>query len=108
MLIIGLDYHPSVQQIAFLDLETGETGERQLNHNGGEVEQFYRGLKQRGISVRVGMEATGNTCRFERRMMELGFELWIGDPLQIRRQRVRKQKTDRRDAHLLLKLMLED
>jgi transposase len=108
MLIIGLDYHPSVQQIAFLDLETGDRGERQLNHNGGEVEQFYRGLKQQGISVRVGMEATGNRSWFERLMMELGFELWIGDPLQIRRQRVRKQKTDRRDAHLLLKLMLED
>lgn len=74
MLIIGLDYHPSVQQIAFFDLETGDTGERQLNHNGGEVERFYRGLKQRGISVRVGMEATGNTSWFERLMMELGFE----------------------------------
>ncbi len=108
MLIIGLDYHPSVQQIAFLDLESGEFGERQLNRNEGEVEEFYRELKQRGISVRVGMEATGSTCWFERFMMELGFELWIGDPLQIRRQRVRKQKTDRRDAHLLLKLMLED
>jgi hypothetical protein len=57
MLIIGLDYHPSVQQIAFVDLETGETGERQLNHNEGEVEEFYRELKQHGISVRVGMEA---------------------------------------------------
>ena len=44
MLIIGLDYHPSIQQIAFLDLESGETGERQLNHSGGEVEQFYREL----------------------------------------------------------------
>jgi len=41
-------------------------------------------------------------------MTELGFELWIGDPVQIRRQRVRKQKTDRRDAHLLLKLLVED
>jgi transposase len=79
MLIIGLDYHPSVQQIAFLDLESGEFGERQLNHNEGEVEEFYRELKQRGISVRVGMEATGNTSWFERLMMELGFELWIGD-----------------------------
>ena len=65
MLIIGLDYHPSVQQIAFVDLETGETGERQLNHNEGEVEEFYRELKQRGINVRVGMEATGSTCWFE-------------------------------------------
>jgi len=108
MLIIGLDYHPSVQQIAFVDLETGETGERQLNHNEGEVEEFYRELKQRGISVRVGMEATGSTCWFERLMTDLGFELWIGDPVQIRRQRVRKQKTDRRDAHLLLKLLVED
>src|SRR3989441_11003593 len=108
MLIIGLDYHPSVQQIAFVELETGETGERQLNHNEGEVEEFYRELKQRGINVRVGMEATGSTCWFERLMTDLGFELWIGDPVQIRRQRVRKQKTDRRDAHLLLKLMLEE
>jgi transposase len=108
MLIIGLDFHPSVQQIAFLDLETGETGERQLNHSKGEVERFYREVKQQESSVRVGMEATGNTSWFERLMMELGFELWIGDPVQIRRQRVRKQKTDRRDAHLLLKLMLED
>jgi hypothetical protein len=60
MLIIGLDYQ-SVQQIAFVDLETGETGERQLNHNEGEVEEFYREVKQRRISVRVGMgmEATG-------------------------------------------------
>lgn len=54
------------------------------------------------------MEATGNTNWFERLMMELDFGLWIGDPVQIRRQRVRKQKTDSRDAQLLLKLMVED
>jgi hypothetical protein len=47
MLVIGLDFHPSVQQIAFLDLETGETGERQLNHSEGEVERFYRELSNR-------------------------------------------------------------
>jgi hypothetical protein len=28
MIIVGLDYHPNVQQVAFLDTETGETGER--------------------------------------------------------------------------------
>src|SRR6266568_516077 len=43
-----------------------------------EVEEFYRELKQRGISVRVGMEATGSTCWFDRLMTELGFVLWIG------------------------------
>jgi transposase len=42
MIIIGVDYHPSVQQIAWLDTETGECGERRLLHNNGEAEQFYR------------------------------------------------------------------
>ncbi len=54
MLIIGIDYHPSFQQIAFLDQETGEYDERRLNHSDGEAERFYRELKQRGVSVRVG------------------------------------------------------
>jgi len=45
MLIIGIDYHPSFQQIAFLDQETGEYDERRLNHSDGEAERFYRELK---------------------------------------------------------------
>jgi hypothetical protein len=44
MIIVGVDYHPSVQQVAFLDMETGETGERRLNHSDGEAELFYRDL----------------------------------------------------------------
>jgi hypothetical protein len=59
MVLIGVDYHPSFQTIAFLVEETGECGEQELNHSDGQVEKFYRDLKQRGISVRVGMEATG-------------------------------------------------
>jgi hypothetical protein len=66
MIIIGVDYHPSFQQIAFMDEKTGECGERQLNHSDGEVEKFYRELKQSGVSVRVGMEATGYSRWFER------------------------------------------
>ena len=108
MLIIGCDYHPGVQQIAFMDTETGEFGERRLEHGEGEAEKFYRDLQQRGISVRVGMEATGHARWFERLLEELHFELWIGDPLEIRATRVRKQKTDRHDAQLLLKLLLEE
>jgi transposase len=38
----------------------------------------------------------------------VGFELWIGDPAEIKAKRVKKQKTDRKDAQLLLKLMMED
>src|SRR6202163_2285752 len=107
MLIIGVDYHPSFQEIAFLNQETGEYGEQQLNHSEGQAETFYRELKQRGASVRVGMEATGYARWFERLLAELGFELWIGDPAVIKTKRVRKKKTDREDARLLLKLQLE-
>jgi hypothetical protein len=78
MMIIGVDYHPSFQQLAFLVEETGECGERQLNHSNGEAERFYRDLHERGIRVRVGMEATGYSRWFERLLAELGFELWIG------------------------------
>jgi tRNA splicing endonuclease len=56
MMIIGVDYHPSFQAIAFLFEETGECGEQELNHSDGQAEKFYRDLKERGICVRVGME----------------------------------------------------
>src|SRR5215470_9849456 len=108
MVIIGVDYHPSFQQIAFFVEETGEYGEQRLNHEGGEAERFYRDLQQRGIGVRVGMEATGYSRWFERLLAELDFELWIGDPAEIKARRVKKQKTDRKDAEFLLKLMRED
>jgi transposase len=59
-----------------------------------------------GKIVRVGMEASGYGRWFERLLGELGIELWIGDAAEIRTKRVRKQKTDRQDAQLILKLML--
>jgi transposase len=103
-----VDYHPSFQQIAFLDQETGEYGEQRLNHSDGEGERFYRDLQQRGIHVRVGLEATGYSRWFERLLAELGFEVWIGDPAVIKTKRVKKQKTDREDARLLLRLLREN
>jgi transposase len=41
-------------------------------------------------------------------LAELDFELWIGDPAEIEAKRVKKRKTDREDARLLLRLMRED
>jgi len=108
VIIIGVDYHPSFQEIASLDKETGEYDERRLNHGEAEADKFYRDLKQRGVGVRVGMEATGQSRWFERLMTELDFELWIGDPAAIKAARVRKKKTDREDARLLLRLLRED
>ena len=108
MMIIGVDYHPSFQTIAFLMGETSEYEEREVNHSDGKAEKFYRDLKQRGICVRVGMEATGHSRWFERLLAELGFELWIGDPAEIKAKRVKKQKFDREDARLLLRLLREN
>jgi transposase len=107
MIIIGADYHPSFQQIAFVDTETGELQERRLEHP-EEAEKFYHDLGAQGACVRVGMEASGHARWFERLLSELKFELWIGDAAEIRTKRVRKQKTDRQDAELILQLLMEN
>jgi transposase len=98
---------PAFQQIAFVDTDSGELQERRLQHR-EEAEKFYRDLAAQGMKVRVGMEASGHARWFERLLAELNIELWIGDAAEIRTKRVRKQKTDRQDAQLILKLLLKD
>src|SRR2546427_1801990 len=107
MIIIGVDFHPEFQQIALVDKDTGEFQEKRLAHR-EDAEKFYRGLAASGQKVRVGMEASGHARWFERLLAELQFELWIGDAAEIQSKRVRKQKTDRQDAQLILRLMLKD
>ena len=104
MMIIGCDFHPSWQQIAWLDTETGETGERKLVHADGDAERFYRQLAGPAL---IGMEATGNSHWLVDLLSELDHELWVGDAAQIRASYVRKQKTDKRDAAHILKLVVE-
>jgi len=103
MMIIGCDFHTRYQQIALMDESTGELVERRLDHESGEAHAFYRNLQG---PVRVGIEATGPIHWFERLLAELGHELWIGDAAKIRASEVRKQKTDERDALLILELLL--
>lgn len=105
MIIIGCDFHPSWQQIASLDTETGEAEERKLMHSSGEARQFYQGLPG---TVRVGLESTGNSHWFVDMLAELGHEVWVGDAARIRASQVRKQKTDRRDAVHILELLEKD
>jgi transposase len=103
MKIVGCDLHTRYQQIAMLDDESGELMERRLEHANGEAKEFYAKLAG---PVRVGIEATGHTRWFERLLAELRHELWVGDAARIRAADVRKQKTDARDAALLLELLL--
>jgi transposase len=55
MIIIGCDYHPGFQQMAWLDTDTGEVGEARLGHK-EQAEQFYYDLKTHGVTVRVQSE----------------------------------------------------
>ena len=104
MMIIGCDFHPSWQQVCWLDTETGETGERKLVHAEGDAERFYRSVTAPAL---IGMEATGNCHWLVDLLAEIGHELWVGDAAQIRASYVRQQKTDKRDAAHIMKLLVE-
>jgi transposase len=105
MMIIGCDFHPGFQQIAYVDQETGECGDRLLSH-AEEARRFYRSLT--GRRVRIGVEATGNFRWFRQLLEQLGHEFVLGDASAIRAAETRKQKTDKRDARHILKLLVED
>lgn len=102
MLIIGCDFHSRFQQIAMLDSDTGEYTERRLEHADGEARKFYAELAEPAL---VGIESTGYSLWFVAMLEELGHELVLGDAAKIRARAVRRQKTDQRDAALLLELL---
>ena len=105
MQIIGVDLHTRQQTIAMLDTETGEVMEKTLKHEGETVREFYAALAG---PVQVGIEATGSMHWFLELMEELGIDCRVGHPSEIRKAEARKQKHDRRDAALLLKLQVEN
>jgi len=104
MVIVGCDFHPGWQQVAVFDSGTGEIRELQLRNSEGEAERFYGSLPSPAL---VGFEACGNTHWFEDMLDRLGHEVWIGDAAEIRASYVRKQKTDKRDARHILKMLIE-
>jgi transposase len=105
MKIVGCDFHPGWQQISVLETETGEVYERKLVNGDGEAERFYRSLPCPAL---VGLEACGNSQWFIELLERLGHQVWVGDAAQIRASYVRKQKTDRRDAGHILRLLMEN
>ncbi len=104
MMIVGCDFHPQWQQVAIFDPASGEIVERKLVNGSGEAKEFYRGLP---VPSLVGVESCGNSQWFVELLEQLGHEVWVGDAAQIRASYVRKQKTDRRDAAHILKLLIE-
>jgi transposase len=105
MKIVGCDLHARQQTIAMVDTETGEFTEKTLFHEGNAVRAFYAALEG---PVVVGIEATGAMQWFLELLEELGIECRVGHPAKIRAKETRKQKHDRRDARLILELLIED
>src|SRR5262252_9077308 len=105
MRIIGCDLHARQQTLAMLETTTGEVVNLTLMHEGNEVREFYSQLPR---PVLVGIEATGSMQWFLNLMQELGIECRVGHPATIRAAEPRNQKHDRRDADLILKLLVEN
>jgi transposase len=104
MQMIGCDLHSRQQTLAILDTETGVLEERVLQHDGNSVREFYQSLPR---PARVGIEATGSMQWFLELMEALDIECQVGHPARIRACEPRKQKHDKRDALLLLRLLSE-
>ena len=105
MKIVGCDFHPRWQQVAVFDTETGELTEHKLVNGDGEAERFYREPEAPAL---VGIEACGNSQWFLDLLERLGHQALVGDAAQIRASYVRRQKTDKRDAGHILRLLMEN
>jgi len=103
MKIVGCDLHARQQSIAMLDTETGEFTEKIVRHEGNAVREFYAALEG---PIEVGIEATGSMQWFLQLLEELGIQYRVGHPAKIRAAETRKQKHDRRDARLILDLLV--
>src|SRR5213594_298993 len=102
---IGVDFHARQQTISYLTTEDGEIQRRQLDHGQpDEVRQFFGQFA--GQRVVVAFESSGRGAWFEELLEELGCEIWIGHATAIRLFARRRQKNDRRDADLILELLV--
>ena len=103
---IGVDFHARQQTIRYLKTETGELVSCELRHQDKEaVQAFYAQFQ---APVIIGLEASGYSPWFENMLEQLGCEVWIGDATEIRRRARWRQKNDRKDAELILDLMLHN
>lgn len=103
-LYIGVDFHPHQQTVAFCDTDEGEVKQTSLAHNVELVRRFYEQLPK----AVVGVEASCTAAWFEHLMRELGHELKVGNPTLIRARARSRHKSDKRDAELILDLLVKD
>lgn len=102
-LYIGVDFHPHQQTVAWCNTRTGETQTFDLAHDLEEVRRFYSTLPEPAI---IGVEASARAVWFENMLFESGHKLLVGNPVLIRKRATSRHKSDRRDAELILELLL--
>jgi transposase len=103
-LYIGVDFHPHQQTVSYCNNEEGEVHQTSLSHNPEQVRRFYKQLPK----AVVGIEASCTAAWFEQMLFELGHELKVGNPTSIRARARSRHKSDRRDADLILDLLVKD
>lgn len=104
-LYIGVDFHPHQQTVAWCDSQTGETRTMDLVNDPETVRDFYTSLPEPAV---VGIEASARATWFEEMLFETSHKLLVGNPVLIRKRATSRHKNDRRDAELILKLLLQD
>src|SRR5687768_12814198 len=103
-LYIGVDFHPHQQTVALCETDNGEIQQTSLFHNLELVRRFYSQLP----NAVVGVEASCSAAWFEQMLSDLGHELKVGNPTLIRARARSRHKSDKRDADLILDLLLKD
>jgi transposase len=79
-LYIGVDFHPHQQTVSYCNTELGEVEQISLFHNVELVRRFYEQFPK----AVVGIEAWSTAQWFENLMDEIGHQLLVGNPNQIR------------------------
>jgi transposase len=100
----GVDFHARQQTVAYCSPADGELIIKQLDHQKDDLRAFY---SQFSGQVVVGLEAIGYSLWFEELIESLGHQVRVGHSSDIRRFAKRRQKNDRRDAELILDLLLK-
>jgi transposase len=103
-LYIGVDFHPHQQSVSFCNTDNGEIKQTSLFHNLQLIRSFYEQFPK----AVVGIEASSTAAWFENMLFELGHELRVGNPSLIRARARSRHKSDKRDADLVLDLLLKD
>jgi transposase len=104
-LYIGVDFHPHQQTVAWCNTQTGETRTFDMVNDLEEVRKFYTSLPE---PATVGIEASARAVWFENMLVETGHKLFVGNPVLIRKRATSRHKNDRRDAELILELLIRN